>query len=933
VSVGRDSAGSAVGRRGRGGIRGGQASVAIRVAFPFAGVAASSALVVLIAGCLGCYRAANAEAFVHPGVTRPSSADAPAAPARPSAGAQRAPSKPPLIAGAGQAGAPEAGEGTVSQPQGEVDPLVSNGLGSPLCKRVLGEGELPPARRRDCETSGFVAAAAPTGNYGIDVHIDTGVLGLSSGGLLSIVQDLFVTPAWMALVWVVHALVVMLEWCFTVDLLDSAAASGVAGGLRQMQLTLTQPWLASVLAIASVLAVYNGLIRRRVAETAGQALLMMAMMAAGMWVIADPAATVEALGRWANRASLGTLAVAARGTPGDGTGALAQSMDTVFAAAVEAPWCYLEFGDVDWCRSPSRLDSALRAAGLKLAADELALIGCRVSFKPCVSAGSSAAKALERSARLLREAQSNGAIFLALPANGPARNSINEQGSLLRAICQSSEATNCRGAAAAQAEFRTGSATWSRVGGLLLIVAGVLGMMLLLGFIAIRLLTAAIFSLLYLLLAPAMVLAPALGDGGRAVFRKWATQLLGAVVSKLLFSFLLGVVLAVLAILSELGALGWWTQWLLMSAFWWGAYARRHQALGFAEGGSGRERSRSTHGPRSLARRMSEALEPPRRAIGAARWTMSKFAGQVGGAAQGPGDIGRPAGPQARKRAQGTDSSSVGQAAQIRVDEQARRILAHELSEARSRMTVEPELQRRVVSQRARLERIQRERGRALAGGDIRRADELGHRGSRIETDIHDHEETLNASRRLVGDGERALGRDAGAHATEQLRQRERFLDAQAALPAAARVPPGAKPTERRDYGALAALAGYGREEYANLDSRRQRSARLEVDRELALRTELGGSSRITTEGLLGPRSRQRGTPGAEGAPPQRVRGGAQDRSSVRGGASGFEHRGEGGPLQPRSETLRPADERSSVMSDAREVAARRKRQLGRGRP
>ena len=48
-----------------------------------------------------------------------------------------------------------------------------------------------------------------------------------------------------------------------------------------------------------------------------------------------------------------------------------------------------------------------------------------------------------------------------------------------------------------------------------------------------------------------MVLAPAFGDGGRALFRRWAAQLLGAVVSKLLFSFLLGVVLAVLAILSE----------------------------------------------------------------------------------------------------------------------------------------------------------------------------------------------------------------------------------------------------------------------------------------------------------------------------------------------------------------------------------------------
>ena len=78
----------------------------------------------------------------------------------------------------------------------------------------------------------------------------------------------------MALVWAVHALVVMLEWCFTIDLLDSPAAGGLGSGLRQMQAAFTEPWLAIVLAVASVLALYNGLVRRRVAETLGQALLM-----------------------------------------------------------------------------------------------------------------------------------------------------------------------------------------------------------------------------------------------------------------------------------------------------------------------------------------------------------------------------------------------------------------------------------------------------------------------------------------------------------------------------------------------------------------------------------------------------------------------------------------------------------------------------------
>jgi hypothetical protein len=451
-------------------------------------------------------------------------------PAHNGGGFDRAPTSPPLV-GYGEPPRAGGGDQAAASPPQEADPLVSNGLGSPLCRATLGQGELSTAARRDCETSGFVAAPAPTGDYGIDVHIDTGLLGLSSGGLLAAVQDLFVTPLWMALVWAVHALVVMLEWCFAIDLLDSVSVSdGVGRGLREMQSAFTEPWLATVLAVASVLAAYDGLVRRRVAETVGQALLMFAMIGAGIWVMLEPTGTVGALGRWANQASLGTLAVTARGAPAGAGRALADSMQSVFAAAVEAPWCYLEFGDVGWCRDPARQDPRLRAAALKIAAAETALVGCRESTSflgPCAASGSAQAKTLEHSSQLLREARSNAAIFLALPANGPARNSINEAGSLLRVMCQTSDATSCRGATAAQAEFRTNGGTWSRVGGLLLIVAGALGMMLLLGFIALRLLAAALFSLLYLLLAPAAVLAPALGESGRAAFRKWAAHLLG----------------------------------------------------------------------------------------------------------------------------------------------------------------------------------------------------------------------------------------------------------------------------------------------------------------------------------------------------------------------------------------------------------------------
>ena len=79
---------------------------------------------------------------------------------------------------------------------------MSNGLGSPLCHPGT-EAELPPAAARNCRISGFDATQAPTGDYAFDVHINTGVLG-ANGATLE--QDYLISPVWMALVWMVHAL-------------------------------------------------------------------------------------------------------------------------------------------------------------------------------------------------------------------------------------------------------------------------------------------------------------------------------------------------------------------------------------------------------------------------------------------------------------------------------------------------------------------------------------------------------------------------------------------------------------------------------------------------------------------------------------------------------------------------------------------------------
>jgi hypothetical protein len=509
------------------------------------------------------------------------------------------------------------GEETGGVPSVEGDELVENGLSSPLCGGAAG-GVLSRVARSNCQTSGFVGAPAPTNNYALDVHIDVGALGLSMGGVLSVIQDVFIAPVWSAIVWGAHALVVMLEWCYTLELLGGSTMSGVGRSLRQAQAGFTNPWLVLVLAVASMLAFYNGLIRRRIAETVGQALLTLAMMAAGLWVIADPIGTVGAVGQWANQASLGTLGAVARGTPSDARETLGDSMRAVFSAAVETPWCYLEFGNVRWCNDSVLLEPRLRKAAFNLLIAERAKVGCSSSSarSSCSSSTNGSAATIRRSEELVREADTNGKLFLAFPANDEQRNSVKEAGSLLHVLCQSEDDTKCAGPTASEAEFRSDGGTFPRMIGVVLIAIGELGMALLFGLVAMHLLVAAVISLFMLLLAPVAVLAPALGDGGRALFGGWATRLLGAVTSKLIFSFLLGALLTMQRTLVSLQTLGWWTQWLLVSAFWWALFLKRHQAVALVHH---RTRAPAASARRPLARSAEGALETPRAILHPAR--------------------------------------------------------------------------------------------------------------------------------------------------------------------------------------------------------------------------------------------------------------------------------------------------------------------------
>jgi hypothetical protein len=657
-------------------------------------------------------------------------------------------------------------------------------------------------------------------------------------------------------VWLVHALLVALEWCYSLNLLGGGGLRQIGDALRTAQATFTQPWLALVLAIAAVLLIYEGIVRRRVADSIGQAALTVAMIVFGLWLIADPAGTVGAVSRSVNDASLGTVAAIEAGTPGHSERTFADALGGVFQTTVTGPWCYLEFGNVAWCADPARVDPRLRAAATKIAADDRNAAGCGSSVAAaCTVGGSRTAASLLTEANLLMQARTNGEFFLALPANGPMRNSINDERSLLRTICGTTNATACAGPSAAEAEFRTSSGTWPRAGGLLFVTIGTVGNLALLGFICLRLLSASLLAVLYLLLAPVAVLAPAFGDGGRAAFRSWSARLLGALVAKLVYSVLLGVVLLMLRILLNLDALGWWTQWLLIAAFWWVAFVHRHQLLGQLFGDAARHGARIM--PRAPGRGLMRIARAPARIAAAAAGTIFERlrdlpprdeteagtqppAGRDGGADQrrdadrDESDRASPAPTEPR----GTDATyavpSDAAAATRALDDQLQRLLEAERAEAAAIIGAAGGGDAEAGQRR---ERLQEQIAVAQRSGNPRRLASLSSRLAGVDGRIEERRGELDWATETLAAAEKHGAPTGQAPAPAPRERRASELDRQALLSRGGDQL-DKNPAGRRDYPNLTALAGAGRAEYQRMKASEKRRVRLEIDRELERRRE-----------------------------------------------------------------------------------------------
>jgi hypothetical protein len=507
-----------------------------------------------------------------------------AAKGKESSPAQKTPSQ--VASGAGT-GAGKASEGPpVSIPYGgSLDPTAVLEVENPMC----GEPEQLSAQQvRNCRSSHSPEAAYPVGNYGWDIHIEEG--GFISSlfvPAVSFVLQVF-SVFWLVLLLILKGCLIVLGFAFSLSpFTDNQMLGQIGSGLTSLFDHLTSPWLSTLFVLLGAWGLYNGIVRRKSAETLAGMAMALVMMLGALWIIHSPRETVGRIAEAVNSTALAAVSAPSSGNVSAPTRSYNEAMAAVWSQMTAVPFCAMNFSDVHWCMTAKPSEKALEAARGGLGSGD-AFSEQLLAHLP--SGEEQASKALQRDlAVLFGSAPTIRDLYLRFsPESGPRdalwdyyNGTPDEQVGLPLGIGpQLDIGGGTSGAAPEKVAMQGRSGVLTRMVMVLIFTVGLIGGLLLLLWLAMKLVMATASAFVLALAAPLAMFFPVFGQAGRTAFTKWATSLLGAIVAKLIFSGLLGIVLLGSSVIGEsigrssptLGLIG-------AMAFWWAAFLSRERYL------------------------------------------------------------------------------------------------------------------------------------------------------------------------------------------------------------------------------------------------------------------------------------------------------------------------------------------------------------------
>jgi hypothetical protein len=468
---------------------------------------------------------------------------------------------------------------------GSLDPTAVLGIENPLCGEP---NQLSAQQVRNCRSSHSPEAAYPVGNYGWDIHIEEGgfISSLFVPAVSFVLQLLSVI--WLVLLMMLKGCLIILGFAFSLSpFTDNRMLSQIGTGLTRFYDQLTSPWLSTLFVILGGWGLYNGLVRRKSGETMAGMLMALAMMLAGLWIIHSPRDTVGRVAEAVNSASLTAVAAPSSGHVNAPVRSYNDAMAGVWNQMTAVPFCAMDFSDVHWCMTAKPSEAALEAArgGLDLGD---AFTQQLLSGLP--SNEEKASRALQRDlAILFGPAPTIRDLYLRFSPSGGPRDALwgyyngkpdEHVGLPLNIGPQLNVGGGTTGVAPDKVSMQGRNGVLTRMVMVLIFTIGLIGGLLLLLWLAMKLVMATASAFVLVLATPLALFFPVFGQAGRNAFARWATALLGAIVAKLVFAGLLGIVLLGSSVIgSAIGRSSPTLGLVAVMSFWWAVFLSREKYL------------------------------------------------------------------------------------------------------------------------------------------------------------------------------------------------------------------------------------------------------------------------------------------------------------------------------------------------------------------
>jgi len=456
---------------------------------------------------------------------------------------------------------------------GQVNPLS---IENPVCGESLSANE-----KRNCFVTGTPESRYPTSNYGVDIHIDTGLDNIV-GNFQNLLAQL-ANAIWMALLFVLSLVMTLLGWAFELSpFTDNGVMAEVSAGLERFYRVFTSPFFVFALVAVGAWGVYRGLVRREFASAIAGTAMTVALMLLGLWILHEPRATVGTVAEITNDAAVAVIAAPQEGGLSNPQSAYAGATAEVWSAMTLPGFSAMNFSDMEWALSEA--DPELLAKANETACRDYAYMSIlpREYLERLATADLLDQLDCSEVGSLVPAPRTNAEIWLRSSPGSEARDSLWDE-------------FNDDYPYASYLAIQGDSGAWTRLPLVLLIGLGLLGGILLLAWLAIRIFVQTAVAFVLVLSTPIALFMPAFGERGRAAFAFWGGTLAGALISKLVYAALLSVVLFATTVIASAvpeGA-GAFMAFLVMAGLWWAVFLKRDDILSFLsvsqdEGGSGR---------------------------------------------------------------------------------------------------------------------------------------------------------------------------------------------------------------------------------------------------------------------------------------------------------------------------------------------------------